>query len=392
MTKSRVALIHNIISPYRMPLFVALSNHPSIDLHVYYCARRHKIRRWEILEGKGYRYEVMRGLTLEISSFIYHINPVIIERILRGKFDFVILGGDNDFTTQIALILAKIKRIPVILWSEGIEGSQSLLGRLAGPFRKWIARSVDAIIVPGTRSREYFLSMGAAPPKIFRAPNIVEIGMFHARTQMAAKEIEDEKEQVFAAGKKVVLYVGQLIERKGVRYLLDAFKSLEEEDRTRFHLVIVGDGELRGELEKFCLRKEIRNVVFTGWVPEEQLIRLYSVADVFVLPSLRDLCPLVLNEAMSSGLPVITTRAAGCSIDMVRQGVNGYIVQPANISELFSAMKTILADENLSRIMGENSLRIIKEEFGVENAVEGFISAIELASVKGNLNTAGRLT
>lgn len=377
MTKSRVALIHNIISPYRVPLFVALSNHPSIDLHVYYSARRHKIRLWEIREDKGYRYEVMRGLTLEISSFIYHVNPAIVERILNGEFDCVILGGDSDFTTQIALVLAKIVRIPVVLWSEGIEESQSSVGRLGAPIRKWIARSVDAIIVPGTRSRDYFSSLGAIQAKIFVAPNTVDNEKFKTGVQNARSQKEALKKQMGLDGTKVILYVGRLVKSKGIDYLIQAYKSLciEKHDLS---MMIVGDGEELEALKKKCSDEDISGVFFTGWLEDER-IRMYAIADVFALPTLRDVWGLVVNEAMLSELPIVVTRAAGCSSDMVRPGENGFIIDPGSTSQLAAALSSILYDEDLRMRMGRRSLEIVNKDFSLDKILKEFVSAIDYA-------------
>ena len=376
MKRYKVALIHNIISPYRVPLFEGLANHPSIVLAVYFCAKTHKERKWDILESDRYNYEILSGVTLEFFGIIYHINPSVISKLIREKYDVVIMGGGTDFTTQAAFIISKLLKTPVMLWSEGIEGAQSLLGKVISPFTKYIVRKVDAVIVPGTRSRDFHIKMGAVQEKIFIAPNIVDNEMFIKESLRFKKEKEGFKQGLNIQNEKIVLFVGQLIKRKGVVYLIKAYDKLKSE-YDDVCLVIMGEGDLKNELEEICIKEDIKDVHFTGWVSEEQKIIYYSIANLFVLPTLKDLCPLVINEAMACGLPVISTKTAGCAVDMIIPSENGFIVDAANVEQLYLGMKEIILDEERARKMGEKSLDIIESRFSHDKMINGFVSAIE---------------
>ena len=378
MKKYKVALIHNIIAPYRVPLFEGLVKHPSIDLSVYFCSKTHKERKWDILESSEYNYEILSGIKLEFSSIIYHINPSVISKLIHGKYDAVIIGGSTDFTTQMAFVTSKLLKTPVILWSEGTESAQSFLGRLISPMTKYIVKNVDAVVVPGTMSRDFHVKMGAIPEKVFIAPNIVDNKMFIRKSLKIKEEKEKFKREFNIPNEKIILFIGQLIERKGVEYLIKSYKKIKDYNEN-LCLVIVGDGVLKKELEEICINKQIKDVYFTGWVSEEEKIIYYSIADLFVLPTLKDLCPLVINETMACGLPVISTNAAGCAVDMIISGENGFIVDSANVEQLYSAIKEIISDDELARRMGEKSLEIIESGFSLDKVVGGFVSAIEFA-------------
>ena len=116
MNKHKVALVHNIVAPYRVPLFEALARHPTIDLQVYYCAKTHKNRRWDVLESNAYSYKVLPGIAIEAASITYHINPSILTQLAANQYDCVILGGSADFTTQFSFFISKALKLPVILW------------------------------------------------------------------------------------------------------------------------------------------------------------------------------------------------------------------------------------------------------------------------------------
>jgi len=376
LKKYKVALIHNIISPYRVPLFEGLSDNPNIDLSVYFCAKTHGIREWDIIESKKFYYEVLSGVTLEYPGITYHINPIIILKLIQNKFDVVIIGGCTDFTMQAAFVISKIFKIPTILWSEGIENTQSKLGKVINPLTRFIIRKVDTVIVPGTLSRNFHIKQGADSGKIFIAPNIVDIEKFVGKSSKFKEDKEKFKQELNIPNKKIILFIGQLIERKGVEYLINAYTKIREEQND-VCLIIVGNGVLKTKLEEICIEKKIRDVRFTGWVSEEEKIVYYSIANLFVLPTLMDLCPLVLNEAMACGLPVISTDAAGCAVDMIMTDENGFIVNKANANQLYSAIKKIISDDELARRMGNKSLEIIETKYSIDQSVGGFISAIK---------------
>lgn len=378
MEKYKVALIHNIIAPYRILFFERLYEHPSIDLSIYFCAKTHKHRKWDILESDRYNYEILSGITLELAGITYHINPPIISKLIKEKYDVVILNGTTNFTTQAAFITSKFLKTPTILWSEGIESAQSLLGKFISPLTKYIVRNVDAVVVPGTMSRDFHIKQGAVPEKIFIAPNIVDNEMFVLQSSKLKKEKERLKQELNIQNEQVILFVGQLIKRKGSEYLIRAYRKLKEE-YDNVCLVIIGDGVLKSKLEEICIEEHIEDVRFTGWVSEEQKIIYYSISDLFVLPTLSDLCPLVLNEAMACGLPVISTNAAGCAMDLIIPGDNGFIVDAGNVDQLYAVMGKIVLNEGVARKMGEKSLEIIESRYTIDKIVNGFVSAIDYA-------------
>lgn len=374
MKKVRVALIHNIVAPYRQPLFESLSNHELIDLSVYFCSKSHKYRKWDAEAWDSYKNEIMKGFNLSLSNkeFTYHINPSIVSILTREKYDVVIIGGATDFTMELAFITCKLLKIPVILWSEGFEGVQSILGKIISPISNYIIRNTDAIIVPGIMARDYHIMLGASPDKIFTAHNIVDNQFFIDNSKRYKNNKDEIKKKLKIGNKKVILFVGQLIDRKGVQYLINAYQILKK-DLEDVILIIVGDGPLNSKLKEICIKEGLDEVIFTGWLSDKRIV-YYSIADVFVLPSLEDLCPLVINEAMSCALPVITTKMVGCSYDMVKNGENGFIINEKDSYSIYTSLKSILLND--SHRMGEKSLNILMNNFLIENSVKGFVDAI----------------
>jgi len=384
--KYKVAWIQNIIAPYTRPFFERLSQHPSIDLFAYFCAKTHKERKdaWGILESDKFNYTILPGITVESWGIIYHINPTIIPKLIKGKYDVIIIGDCTDFTMQAAFITSKLLKTPIILhseatksaqWFEGVKGVQWLLLRAVNPLRKYIIRRVNALVVPWTICRDFLLEQGAQAEKVFIAPGAIGDEMFSRQSSRLRKEKERLKQQLNINSKKAVLYVGGLIRRKGVGYLIEAYGELKR-DCEDACLMLVGDGPLRTELEESCVTHHIKDIHFLGYKSYQELPKYYSMADVFVLPTLEDIGGLVVHGAMACGLPVITTKAAGCAVDLIVPGENGFVVDEASAGQLCSAIKRIISNETLAREMGNKSLEMVNTRWNINENVNGVVSAI----------------
>jgi colanic acid/amylovoran biosynthesis glycosyltransferase len=146
--------------------------------------------------------------------------------------------------------------------------------------------------------------------------------------------------------------VGRLCEQKGHLTLLQAAAQLKSEGLS-FEVVLVGDGELRAELERAIeiLRLE-KHVRITGWIDNQQVVEELVAAVGLVLPSFAEGLPVVIMEAMALGRPVISTCVAGIP-ELVQPGVNGWLVTPGNASALAEAMRALLhADQAQLHEMG----------------------------------------
>lgn len=380
MKKYKVAIIHNIISPYRVPFFIKLSKHPSIDLFVYFCAKKHKERKWDVFESDRYNYEILSGVTLNFAGNSYHVNPSIASKLIREKYDAVIIGGYSNFTTQMAFVISKLLKTPVILWSESTQNEPNMLRTLSKPLTGFITRHATAYIAASTSAKDFFIANGASAEKIFVPPNTVNTDFFTKESLKYKIKKNELKRELGIINSKVILYIGQLIKRKGIEFLLFAYKKLKEE-YDDVGLAVVGSGPLKKELLDLCQRENIKDVYFIGFIQQKQLPLYYSIADLFILPSLVETFGLVINEAMACGLPVITTKVAGAK-DLINPGENGFIVDEANVDQLYLAIKEIILNDKVMIKMGETSLEIIERIYNLDHAVRGFASAIKYAYEK----------
>ncbi len=148
-------------------------------------------------------------------------------------------------------------------------------------------------------------------------------------------------EEVAAQPVPRMVNVGRLCAQKGQLLLVEAAAALRR-DGVAFELVLAGDGEMRGPIEAAIARHGLGDSVrITGWVDSATVRREMMAARALVLPSFAEGLPVVIMEAMAVGRPVVTTRIAGIP-ELVRDGVDGWLVPPGDVVELKKAMHACL--------------------------------------------------
>ena len=348
----RVALVHNIIAPYRHPFFETLAK--IVDLTVYYCSMQHHFRKWDLWpRDYDYKFKLLPRIAIKTPVREFSLNPTIINEIIKSKPHIIIMGGYLDLTMWLVFAIAKLLRIPIIYWTEGVKEPKSILGMMTRPLRMLFVKKTNAIVVPGRVSRSYVISLGASAEKVFIAPNAIDNELFIELSRNYQLDKEKLKDKLGLKNNVVILYVGRLVMEKGVTFLLEAYRKLKSEIND-IALVIIGYGKLYKKLLKLCQEKKVNDVTFTGAIVNyKQLIKYYSMADIFVLPTLEDVWGFAVNEAMVCGLPVISTRASQAAMEMISHGENGYVVKEADSEELYRALRKLVCDSRLRKKMGE---------------------------------------
>jgi glycosyltransferase involved in cell wall biosynthesis len=182
-------------------------------------------------------------------------------------------------------------------------------------------RSGDAWIAIGTRSARDLARLGADPSRIRLAPVV-------ALPALAPAPDPDRPRDPTR-----FLFVGQLIERKGIEVLLQAWRGVDGE------LTIAGDGVLRPAVEAAAAADG--RIRYAGHAAGEELEELFAWADVLVLPSLYEVWGVVVNEALDRGLVVVATDEVGAVDDLVVEGVNGLVVRARSASDLRRALQGV---------------------------------------------------
>jgi glycosyltransferase involved in cell wall biosynthesis len=378
--KRRLALITEIIAPYRIPVFNALAASFDIDLHVLFLAETdHASRRWLIYKNElKFSYEVLPSKRLRLGSSKILLNSGMAQALSNYSPDAIICGGYSDPACWSARRWAKRNDVPLLAWVESNANDHRSHNGLKESLKKRFLGSCQAVIVPGESSKQYVQSFGVSEKMIFVAPNAVDNELFIrganlARERRASLRIELNLPQ------RYFLYVGRFLREKGLFDLLQAYQLLDDDLRSSVGLVLVGDGPERRELANFAHQIPGASVLFPGFVQRDQLPNYYALAEAFAFPTHSDPWGLAVNEAMACALPVIVGRSAGCVADLVKDEWNGYVVDPADHRRLAGSMQKLASDADLRTLMGERSLARISH-FSPLHCAEGLFNAANAAS------------
>jgi len=199
------------------------------------------------------------------------------------------------------------------------------------PVIKWIVSGASEYIAYGSRAQRFLERLGANKSKISQFINSVDVDFFVSQSNaLRPKREQFRKKLGFKADDFVYLFVGQLIERKGVRELVKAFSEIKDKNKK---LLIIGSGKLDYLFEQFE-----NNVIHLNHLEYHQLPEYYVASDCLILPSKEEVWGLVVNEALACGTPVLASTAVGAAEDLIKEGKTGLIYNLDNNQGLIKAM------------------------------------------------------
>lgn len=320
-------VLTDIPSPYQVELFNEIAAQKRLDLSVAYVRHADPSRFWQPAEAQfdscsiedAFLQATQLAAKADVAVFNYYNNPFA-ERLIRSRAE----------TGK-----------PWCFWGErpGLR-KPKFAGQL---FRKWklkmLRRSHAPIWGVGQFALQQYKHEFGRGRSYKNVPYYSDLDRF---AKASAGRKSDSARRVF-------LFCGSLSLRKGVDLVARAFVRLAREI-PNVDLRIVGDGELRKQLERM-LQPLNERVEFTGFTPWEQLPVVYSGADVLCVPSRYDGWGLVVPEGLASGLPVIASDRMGAALDLVKNGMNGWLPQVGDDEAVFRAMReaATLSNEQLSK-------------------------------------------
>lgn len=309
------------------------------------------------------------------------VTPLLLfVNLIRENPDVVVTSCSSSMRTLVTYIYSVLFRKKMILWilewkKQDIEGIgiKNLFRKLRFSVEKYMIRVCDALVVAGTASYEYALVLEKKETDIFKAP----------QCSNDITKIDTDKD-ICKQERHVFIYLSRILDWKCLDILLEAFSRLEK-DRDDIFLLVVGDGPVKQEYFSLSKTLNLVNIEFTGNANPEHIGHYLSQSDVFILPScfrgnMYEAWGLVINEAMSMGLPIITTKAVGASYDLVEDYKNGLIVEAGSNRKLYEAMSRIL-ELDLKK-MGRRSREIFEEKNDFKSMAQGFVNAINHVSAK----------
>lgn len=355
----KVNCVESILTPYSIPRFRTFQSIRKGDtVRVMALGATERSRNWKIKNGDlGFDYvEAFPGETVEDIG-----SRSLVGRVTRWLDDSdpeaVVIAGYYYPAMRAAARWAKAHgRASIVLMdSQWVDRRRIHLKECLKGW--WVRRYFDAAFAAGERTAAYLMRMGFPRDRVWTGYDVVDNRMF-AEGAAVARSQADSLRDGLGLPKHYFLYVGRFAPEKNLLRMLEAYGAYRQvAGQQAWGLVLVGGGPQESIL-RTCA-KDIRGVVFAGFQQVETLPAYYGLASSLILPSLSEPWGLVVNEALAVGLPVLVSHRCGCVPELVRSGVNGYVLDPFDIRGMARLMGVIASDAADRDTMGEASRRIV---------------------------------
>ncbi len=348
MTKTRVALLTNILPPYRISFLNELA--AMVDLTVIVNALTTPDRSWEVdatslcfelkVEGGASRQYQRSGAAGHTERRTMHFATGTIP-LLRAAHPQVIVSAELGLRTAQARAYASPRKIPVICFWEGTAHTESNASAARRLWRRSLLRGIDGAWTNGVESRAYLTSLGVSERVISTEMTGVDTGYFRAETGRLYAGRERRRSELGLHG-VVLAYSGALSSRKGTSQYLQALSAVADSCSTPFSLLFVGDGDQRSLIEEWAAAHPGTGVRISGFQQLASLPAYYVCADWFVLPTLEDCWALATVEPIACGVPQIFSRYNGASADLIRYPGAGVMADPLDQHQFSDVLRQVI--------------------------------------------------
>lgn len=368
----KVLFFTNYPSPYRVDFFNQFGK--ACDLTVLFFEgteeQTHRNQKW--FENRFINFNAV-FLNRKIRIMGKTICLDIIDYI-KKDWDHIISGSYDSPTQVLAIEWMNLHRKKFIIESDGgfVKNDNVIKGML----KRHLISSANAWISTGKYTTDYLVHYGAKREKTYE----------YTFTSLWKKDIDrafelsnNDKEiirkKMNLQEAHIIISVGRFSYERGYGKGFDLLMDIAHKFDGNVGFYIIGDNPT-DEFERRKAREGLDNVHFVGFQRKEELSMYYAAADVFVLMTREDVWGLVINEAMSFGLPIVTTDKCVAGLTLVQDGINGFIIKNLNTDEAYVKLRTLLDDAELRRRFGQNSLSIIND-YTVENMTVGHMMILE---------------
>lgn len=311
--------------------------------------------KWDIPLLEGYEYRFFKNHSWKPShsnGFFGLVNLGMIRELFRIKKSVIIVHGWHYCTHLLILLLGKLKGHTICLRNDMPQSHEV-------PKKGWkqaikkvglkyvLFPRVNYFLYIGSQNRLFYKNYNLPEPRLKYCPYAVDNSRFRKEFEAIKPRVTAIKQQLgIGANDKIILYSGKYIDKKKPLDLLNAFISLNDR---QCWLIMLGEGELRKNLEAVITKHQLYQVILTGFINQSLICDYYSIADVMVMcSSYGENWGLSVNEAMNFNLPVVLSDLTGCADDLVKEGDNGYIFPTGNVGELAIKLKQVLLENRLT--------------------------------------------
>ena len=358
----RILFVFNHPAFYKVRLLNELSKYFEID--VIFERRKNKDRNKFFYSENNYKFNLIpiNGIKLGNENFL----SFGIKKYLKNnheKYDYIIMNGYSTLAEMVAINYLHKKKIPYYFYING-----GIINFNESKFRKNLKTKfisgASLYFSPDENSNKYLEYYGVDKNKI---KNYIYSTIYKdeiVSSLPSEKEIKEHKKKYNLVDEKLYISTGQLIKRKNYLNLIKSWPK----DKNKV-LLIFGEGKQEKKIRKYLQKNNIQNIILGGYKSRDYILNEYRFADGFIFSSNKDIYGHVINEALSQGLNVISTKKVNASIKLINNK-NGYLIDEINEDNLTLALSKIeklnkkdslkTAKENTIELMVKSHLKILR--------------------------------
>jgi glycosyltransferase involved in cell wall biosynthesis len=354
----KVALVTNIPTPYRIPVFERVAKDDNIELTVIYFSRREPDRLWDLDPG-SFRQIFLKERFFPTRGRFIHINPDIWGVLRKLAPNVVITTGFNP-SHLLAFIYARIFGAKHVAMTDGTFLSEAVLGIAHRCVRSFVYSRSTAFIGASYGSFQLYHAYGIDSAQMFKS-HLCSNNELFAAAQGRRKHFD-------------FIFCARFIQDKNPLFALEVARGVAKRLGRRISIAFVGSGELEPSMR--AASKVIHGEVdaqFLGFASQADLPSRYADALIFLFPTRFEVWGVVANEACAAGLPVLISPTAGSARELIQQGENGYIL-PLEINQWVDASVRLLSDPVLYGRMSLRSRELVRN-YSYDKAALGIVNA-----------------
>ena len=390
--KTRILYVVSHAIQYQAPLLRLISKSPDIAIKaIFYgniTAQSNfdpgfgQAVQWDVplLTGYAYQYLMQDNKHTGRLQKLHTLWKIIDAR----EADVIWTHGYADLFTIAAICFAKLKGLKVFVRGESMifpdQKKTTLKTRKRQYIFRWLDKCIDKYLAIGTNNTNFYQTMGISQDKIAMCHYAVDNDFFREKYLTAKEKIKTLKAKLnLDENRPIILYASKFITRKCPIDLLNAYARLSKNgDEPNPYLLFIGNGEQYAAVKAQAAQYRWHSIQFLGFKNQSELPDYYTIADVFVLPSLHENWGLVINEAMNAQCAIIVSDHIGCAPDLVQHGVNGYVYPARDANTLAKYLQAVTTNTTQCKNMQSKSGDIITQ-WGLADSLSGLREACKSA-------------
>jgi len=370
--RKKIVIVHNIVTPYKIALFNELSKLLQ-NLHVVFIAKSETRRDWQLDTSQiKFPHAILFDFPIDT------LNNVKIARhtwqtLNSFNPEVLIICDYSNIFGWVAMKWGKKNKTDLIFWLDSTREDRKHYFPKE-QIKHYFLKHFNLFLAPGLKTKQYLEYMKVDSSQIITTGYCVDNTYFIDQYERYFDQKQNLLPKLGIKTMKNFIFIGRFAKEKNILTLIDSFSRLKNNN---WGLILLGDGPQKNEIQNYINKKQVKDSAYLpGFIQQKNIVKYFSIANVFILPSLSEPWGLVVNESMLCRLPVIVSTKCGCQPELVKEGVNGFSFNPHDSTELTKIMQRFIDGKHDLESMGTAGFKIISQHTP-QNVAQKIVNGIQ---------------